>query len=223
METKDRHEETFQVYIKLIKEKQTHSDLFFKWMLKIFEQKHTDPRVKLLSDLIPDNFPFLVSVNRASCLLLWNTFNDELKIKTTNSLEVLPKDQLFFLSKLMGMTKYSSGNRSTIVVNDDMKVNYFKLLCDFETEEKILDELKTHSYPPMLVLEICKSKNAELPIAYINERLGKSMEALEVFKTRFRRYVKRLEQSILPDTDPQNQNSSFTSSLGNINTDQQAS
>jgi hypothetical protein len=165
-------------------------------MLKIFEQKQSDPRVKLLSDLIPDNFPFLVTVNRSSCLMLWNTFNDELKIKTTNSLEFIPKDQLFFMSKLMNMTKYSAGNRSTIVIDDDMKVNYFKLLCDFETEEKVLDELKTHSYPPMLVLEICRSRNAELPIAYINERLGRSMEALEVFKTRFRRYVKKLEQSI---------------------------
>ena len=66
-------------------------------MLKIFEQKQSDPRVKLLSDLIPNDFPFLVSVNRASCLMLWNTFNDELKLKTTKSLEFNPKDQLFFM------------------------------------------------------------------------------------------------------------------------------
>lgn len=64
LETKDRHEETFMVYIKLIKEKHTHSDLFFKWIMKIFQEKTSDPRVKLLSDLIPDQFPFLVKINK---------------------------------------------------------------------------------------------------------------------------------------------------------------
>lgn len=82
-----------------------------------------------------------------------------------------------------------------------MKVNYFKLLCDFETEEKVLEELKQHSYPPMRVLEICRAKNAELPMAYINERLGRSMEALEVFKTRFRRNTNKLERLLTWETN----------------------
>jgi hypothetical protein len=127
-------------------------------------------------------------------------FNDDLKLKTTISLARSPKDQLYYLSKLMNMTKYTQGNRNTISVDDDMKVDYFRLLCQFETEEKVLEELKAHSYPPMRVLEICKEKNAELPFAYINERLGRSIEALEVFKTRFRRNTNKLEKLLVFDT-----------------------
>lgn len=59
LETNERYEETFTVYIKLIKDKKSHSTLFFQWIGRIFKEKNKQGIQKLRS-LIPQEFNFLV-------------------------------------------------------------------------------------------------------------------------------------------------------------------
>ena len=61
LETKDKFEETFIIYIKLIKDKQSHSNLFFQWLRRIFTDKSDRKGANDLSKLIPEYFPFLVT------------------------------------------------------------------------------------------------------------------------------------------------------------------
>lgn len=84
------------------------------------------------------------------------------------------------------MQKSKLTTKSRVSVSDQLKVLYFKRLAEYDPEE-VLGELKKYSWPPMKVLEVCQQFNVELAIAYINERLGRSMDALEVFKVRFLR------------------------------------
>ena len=86
--------------------------------------------------------------------------------------------------------------RISLQLNEEIKVKYFELLCEYESEDKVLAELRNHSYPPMKVLEICKTYDMELPVAYINERLGRSKAALEVFKKRFTRFIREIEKRL---------------------------
>lgn len=109
------------------------------------------------------------------------------------SLDKSPEFQLVFLRKMMALTK--SGGKRRITVSDDLKVLFFRRLSKYSPDE-VLQELKSYSWPPMRVLEICNEFNVELAVAYINERLGKSMDALEVFKNRFQRHINEFEPKI---------------------------
>ena len=78
--------------------------------------------------------------------------------------------QLVFLKRLMAMTKLDVKQR--IHVEDELVEKFFERLATFEIDNVLRNLKRYQCYRIMVILDICKKKNAELAVAYLSERLG---------------------------------------------------
>lgn len=193
LETKDRCEETFTLYLKLVKDKPSHSQFFFQWLTRVFSDK-SDKKgsVADIASLIPEHFGFLIELGKKESLSLWDFFENPLKIETIRSIQRYPKPQLEFLKKLM---KLGEKKETKLKVPDDLKILFFDRLCELEPEE-VLAELKKNQLPTNQCLEICQKHSVELGAAYLNERLGKYTDALDIYILRFIRFATEFRAKI---------------------------
>jgi len=192
LETKDKYEETFSVYMKLIKDKMSHSSLFFQWLKRVFTDKTDKKGASDLTKMVTDNFPFLVEIGQKESMQLWDYFDNQLKIDTTNSLSKQPMLQLDFLRRLM---RVAEDRESKMRVPDSLKLMYFERLCEVSPDE-VLPELNKNQWPTLQCLEICQRYNVELGVAFINKRLGRYMDALEIHIPRFARFANEFRAKI---------------------------
>lgn len=192
LETKDNFEETFNVYIRLIKDKLSHSALFFQWLKRVFTEKNDRKGANELAKPIKQNFEYLVQIGLKETQDIWSHFENSLKIDSTLALEDVPKTQLEFLSRIM---KIGEDKDSKLRVPDNIRLLFFERLCQFRPEE-VIDQLKKNNWPTLECLERCQKYKVELGIAYINERLGKYFEALDIYKNRFARFVNEFRSKI---------------------------
>ena len=197
LENNDKYEETFMVYIKLIKDKISHAPLFFQWLKRVF----TDPTLKKATEVLHkplvDNFNYLNEVGKTEIMNIWDHFELQLKMDTAISLNKLGQSQLTFLRKLM---RLADNKEAKIRIPDKIKLLFFERLCEFSPEE-VLQELKKNHWPTLECLEICLKYNVELGVAYINERLGKYMDALDIFVSRFARFANEFKASMAGKKD----------------------
>ena len=192
LETKDNFEETFNVYIKLIKDKMSHSALFFQWLKRVFTEKSDKRGALELTLPIKTNFQYLVDIGLKETMDVWGYFENSVKIDSTLALDRQPEIQLEFLRLLM---KASEDKESKMRIPDKIKLLFFERLCQFSKDEVLL-QLKKNNWPTLECLEICQQYQVELGVAYINERLGKYMDALEIYKNRFSRFVNEFRSKI---------------------------
>ena len=192
LETKDNFEETFNVYIRLIKDKLSHSALFFQWLKRVFTEKSDRKGANELAKPIKQNFEYLVQIGLKETQDIWSHFENNLKIDSTLALEDAPKVQLDFLSRVM---RIGEDKDSKLRVPDHIKLLYFERLCQFRPEE-VIEQLKKNNWPTLECLDRCQKYKVELGIAYINERLGKYFEALDIYKNRFARFVNEFRSKI---------------------------
>lgn len=199
LENNDKYEETFQVYIKLIKDKMSHAALFFQWLKRVY----TDPSLKKATEVLNrpliDSFPFLTDISHKDIMSIWDHFDLQLKMDTSMSLNKMGQTQLTFLRKLM---RLSDNKDAKIRIPDKIKLLFFERLCEYSPEE-VLQELKKNHWPTLECLDICLKYNVELGVAYINERLGKYMDALEIFVSRFARFANEFKANMAGKKDQQ--------------------
>lgn len=188
LENNDKYEETFMVYIKLVKDKLSHAGLFFQWLKRVFTDQNHKKGAGILTKPLVENFPFLVEVGQREVLSIWEHFELQLKMDSALTLTKNGRSQLEFLRRLM---RLAENKDSKVRIPDKIKLTFFERICEFEPDE-VLQELKKNYWPTLECLEICQKYNVELGVAYINERLGKYMEALEIFKDRFARFANEL-------------------------------
>lgn len=192
LENNEKYEETFLAYVKLVKDKSTHTILFSQWLKRVFTEANYKKGCTAIAKPLVETFPFLVEIDLDNVLFIWDFFELQLKIDTTMSLSKNGAAQLKFLRKLMIL---SENKDSKVRIPDKIKLTFFERLCEFKPDE-VLVELKKNYWPTLECLDICLKYNIELGVAYINERLGKYMEALEIFIRRFARFANELGGSL---------------------------
>lgn len=112
---------------------------------------------------------------------LVNTMKIEEQQEIALNVDILSENLLAVFDSI---EDYVKANHLENEISDQFKTRYIELLLKFQ-KKRVLGELMNSKYPLKDCLNLCEQAKHELAIAYLKNRLGDSIESLEIYKKRY--------------------------------------